>query len=98
MVEVWLTKGLFGEKTEKIADAADGKEAIAALRGWKNSEASRDVYKVEKYDRFLFGEDGVAVDFGDYATFVLFVGEGVKEQINKAFSFGKESGSDGRRS
>lgn len=96
-MEVWLTKGLFGEKTEKIADVEDGEGALAALRGWKDGEAAKSRYKVEKYDRFLFGEDGVAVDFGDYATFVLFVGEGVKEQIGRAFSFGKESGSDGRR-
>lgn len=93
-MEVWLTKGLFGEKTEKIADVEDGEGALAALRGWKNGEAAKSRYKVEKYDRFLFGEDSVAVDFGDYSTFVLMSGGGAPGMIKEAFRRGKENGAE----
>ena len=86
-MEVWLTKGLFGEKTEKIADgAANGEQALSAFRAWKNAEKDTGRYKIERYDRFLFGEDSVAVDFGDYSAFALITGEGAVEEIKRSFA------------
>ena len=86
-MEVWLTRGMFGEKSEKLAgDAKTGAEALAAIHEWKNREAGKGAYKVERYDRFLFGEEGVAVDFGDYSSFFLITGPGAKAEISKALS------------
>ena len=83
-MELWLTKGIFGEKTEKIADAETGREALAALAEWKKRPDVRAAYKVEPYDRVLFGEEGAAVDFGDYSTFALIEGPDARRDVEAA--------------
>lgn len=89
-MEVLLTDGMFG-KGDKIADAETGEQALAAIYEWKKRESPKNRYKVEKYDRFIFGEDGsVAVDFGDYSSFFLIIGPGAKAEIQKALSFKEE--------
>ena len=82
-MEVLLTDGMFG-KGDKIAGAETGEQALAAIYEWKKRESPKNRYKVEKYDRFIFGEDGsVAVDFGDYSSFFLITGPNAKAEIQK---------------
>lgn len=76
---MWLTKGMFGDKTELIAEETSSpKEILEKLFAWKNDGANRKRYKIEQYDRMIFGEDGVAIDFGDYSWFMLITGENFK--------------------
>ena len=70
--EVWLTRHMFGEKLEKIADCGSFDEAMTAIFNWKETHKSDPEYKIEKYDRIIYGkEKGTAVDFGDYSYFML---------------------------
>ena len=70
--EVWLTRHMFGEKLEKIADCDSFDEAMTAIFNWKNIHKVDPEYKIEKYDRIICGkEKGTAVDFGDYLYFML---------------------------
>ena len=72
--EVWLTRFMFGEKLEKIADCCSFDEAMAAVAGWKDAHKADPEYRVEKYDRVIYGnEKGTAVDFGDYSYFMLII-------------------------
>ena len=76
-MEMWLTKGMFGEKVELVAEETDSvKTVMERLFMWKSDETNRRRYKIERYDRMLFGEEGVAVDFGDYSWFMLITGKG----------------------
>jgi len=86
-MEMWLTKGMFGKKAELVAGETDNvKSVMEKLFMWKNDEANRTRYKVEPYDRLVFGgEKGVAVDFGDYSWFMLITGEGA-EHVAKEIS------------
>ena len=77
-MEMWLTKGMFGDKEKLIAeDTEDPKKVFKALFAWKNDAANKKRYKIEQYDRFVFGEGGVAIDFGDYARFMLVAGDDI---------------------
>lgn len=69
--EVWLTRHMFGEKLEKIATCGSFNDAMAAVTKWKNSHKADAEYKIEPYDRIIHGENGAAVDFGDYHYFML---------------------------
>lgn len=72
--EVWLTKRMFGEKLEKIAECRSFDDAMAAVAGWKDAHKADPEYRVEKYDRVIYGnEKGTAVDFGDYSYFMLII-------------------------
>ena len=72
--DVWLTKCMFGEKLEKIAECGSFDDAMAAIAGWKDVHKADPEYKVEKYDRIIYGkEKGTAVDFGDYSYFMLII-------------------------
>lgn len=74
---MWLTKGMFGDKKELIAESTGNpKKILEKLYVWKNDESNRKRYKIERYDRMVFGEDGVAIDFGDYSWFMLVTGDG----------------------
>ena len=79
--EVWLTRHMFGEKLEKIADCDSFDEAMTAIFNWKDTHKVDPEYKIEKYDRIIYGkEKGTAVDFGDYSYFMLITsGENVSE-------------------
>ena len=55
--EVWLTRHMFGEKLEKIADCGSFDEAMTAIFNWKETHYGK--------------EKGTAVDFGDYSYFML---------------------------
>jgi len=71
--DVWLTRGMFGEKLEKIAGCCDSfDDAMFNIGKWKESNRGKKEYKIEKYDRIIYGkEKGTAVDFGDYSYFIL---------------------------
>lgn len=86
---MWLTKGMFGEKTELVVEKTDSvKSVMEGLFMWKSDDANRARYKIERYDRLVFGgEKGVAVDFGDYSWFMLITGEGA-ERVAKEISGG----------
>ena len=91
-MEIWLTEGMFGEKTENIFCCSD-KDAADLVLGvcdeWKKS-ADKSKYKVEKYSRFVFKEnDEVAIDFGDYRYFLLITGKDACKAVNKAL-YGKK--------
>lgn len=74
-MEMWLTRGMFGEKAELVAEeTGDSKRVLERLFMWKNDEDNRKRYKIEPYDRIVFGENGIAVDFGDYTWFMLITG------------------------
>ena len=76
-MEMWLTKGMFGDRDTLIAeDTADSKKIIEKLFMWKNDGRNRRRYKIEQYDRMIFGKEGVAIDFGDYTWFMLVTGDG----------------------
>lgn len=71
-MEVWLTFHMFGEKIEKIADCSSIDDAMNKIMGWKQNNIDNNLYKIEKYDRIIYGkEKGIAVDFGDYSYFML---------------------------
>ena len=75
-MEMWLTKGMFGDKEKLIVENTENpKKVLEKLYMWKNDENNRKRYKIERYDRFVFGENGTAIDFGDYAWFMLVTGE-----------------------
>ena len=47
---------------------------MAAIASWKDAHKADPEYKVEKYDRVIYGnEKGTAVDFGDYSYFMLII-------------------------
>ena len=72
--EVWLTKCMFGEKLEKIAECGSFDDAMAAIASWKDAHKANLEYKVENYDRVIYGnEKGTAVDVGDYSDFMLII-------------------------
>lgn len=79
--EVWLTRHMFGEKLEKIADCGSFDEAMTAIFNWKETHKADPEYKIEKYDRIICGkEKGTAVDFGDYLYFMFIMpGEDMSE-------------------
>ena len=72
--DVWLTRGMFGEKLEKIAECDSFDDAMAVIAGWKETHKADPEYKIEKYGRVIYGnEKGTAVDFGDYSYFMLII-------------------------
>lgn len=80
-MELWLTKGLFGEKTEKLAETECAKTVLERIFAWKHDDGNRKAYKMENYDRMLFDpkRNETAVDFGDYSTFMLIAGDGSQD-------------------
>ena len=76
--EVWLTRQMFGEKLEKIAECDSFDQAMAKIAEWKTANVGSGKYKIEKYDRIICGKGrGAAVDFGDYYYFMLVKPSGV---------------------
>ena len=70
-MEVWLTRRMFGEKLEKVAECASLDDAMTAVFNWKETHRGGE-YKIEPYDRIIYGKErGTAVDFGDYVYFML---------------------------
>ena len=58
-MKLYLTKGMFGDKLETIGAETE------------NDDANKKKYKIESYDRLIFGKNEIAIDFGDYMYFLL---------------------------
>jgi len=85
-MKLQLTKGMFGDVIGQIGDETDNvKTILEHIFNWKSDENNRRHYKVETYDRLLFDDKNnqIAIDFGDYATFMLItdVSDEKKEQF-----------------
>lgn len=87
-MEMWLTKGMFGDKTELVAPETDSvKTVFEKLYMWKHNPANEARYKIERYDRMVFREGEMAIDFGDYSSFMLVTGLGPGEKAQLADMF-----------
>lgn len=69
-MEIWLTDGMFGKKLKKLAVVNSAEDAMAKIQTWKADSKNKAQYKIELYDRIIFGESCVAVDFGSWSTFM----------------------------
>ena len=58
--------------------------AIDACILWK-SRANPGKYRIAKYSRYIFEKsDNVAIDFGDYSSFLLITGKNACEAVHNA--------------
>lgn len=63
---------MFGKKIEQIGEESENaKKIFEYVFYWKNDEENRKKFKIEPYDRLIFRDNEIAVDFGDYYTFML---------------------------
>ena len=84
-MKLYLTKGMFGDKLETIgAETENAKNIIEHIFGWKNDDANKKKYKIESYDRLIFGKNKIAIDFGDYMYFLLV--DGVSDDQKTQFT------------
>lgn len=57
-MKLYLTKGMFGDKLETIGTETENvKNIIEHIFGWKNDDANKKKYKIESYDRLIFGKN-----------------------------------------
>lgn len=83
-MKLYLTKGMFGDRLEQIGDETKNvKTILEYIFGWKNNDEHRHQYKIENFDRFVFGKNEIAIDFGDYKTFMLI--DGINEELKCQF-------------
>lgn len=45
-------------------------QVLNAIAEWKKQDHNKELYRIEPYDRFIFYDDYIVVDFGDYYTFI----------------------------
>ena len=45
-------------------------QVLNAIAEWKKQDHNKELYRIEPYDRFIFYDDCIVVDFGDYYTFI----------------------------
>ena len=45
-------------------------QVLNAIIEWKKQDHNKELYRIEPYDRFIFYDDCIVVDFGDYYTFI----------------------------
>ena len=45
-------------------------QVLNAITEWKKQDHNKELYRIEPYDRFIFYDDCIVVDFGDYYTFI----------------------------
>lgn len=85
-MRLYLTKGMFGERLEQIGDETqEVKKIIEHIYNWKNNDDHKRQYKIESFDSLTFGKGEIAVDFGDYKTFMLI--DGIDESLESQFRF-----------
>ena len=83
-MKLYLTKGMLGERFKQIGDETDKvKKILEYMSFWKKDEENRKRFKIEPYDRIIFHENSLVVDFGDYANFfeIIDVNDDLKEQF-----------------
>lgn len=72
-MNLYLTNGFHGERSIELLQNIKYKTAsqvLKAIAEWKKTKHNKDLYRIEPYDRFTFYDDCIAVDFGDYYTFI----------------------------
>lgn len=70
-MKLYLTKGMLGDRIKQIGDETDKvKRILEYLTFWKQDEGNRKKFKIESYDRFIFHEKSLVIDFGDYSNFL----------------------------
>ena len=45
-------------------------QVLNVIAEWKKQDHNKELYRIEPYDRFIFYDDCIVVDFGDYYTFI----------------------------
>ena len=73
-MKLFLTNGMFGDHLKQIGDDTDDvKRILEHIFAWKHNDDNCREYKVESYDRLIFDDKNnrIAIDFGDYMTFML---------------------------
>lgn len=75
-MKISTTRHIDGEKLEVLAeDVKSKKEAWEII--WKFKDDKLGKLKVESYDRILkISDEKLAIDFGDYSTFILVESDG----------------------
>lgn len=72
-MNLYLTNGFHGERTVELLQNMKYKTAsqvLNAIAEWKKQDHNKELYRIESYDRFIFYDDSIVVDFGDYYTFI----------------------------
>lgn len=83
-MKLYLTNHMFGDRIKQIGDETENvKTILEHVYCWKNDEENRKNFKIEPYDRLIFKDTEIAIDFGDYCTFMLItdVDEAAKDQF-----------------
>ena len=70
-----ITKGINGRKVEEIGKYSSNEidKMDKDFAKWKNSDAAKEKYRIQWYDRVLFFKEKhrLVIDFGDYSYFGL---------------------------
>ena len=72
-MNLYLTNGFHGERSVELLQNMKYKTAsqvLNAIAEWKKQDHNKELYRIEPYDRFIFYDDCIVVDFGDYYTFI----------------------------
>ena len=72
-MNLYLTTGFHGEHSIELLQNMKYKTAsqvLNAIAEWKKQDHNKELYRIELYDRFIFYDDCIVVDFGDYYTFI----------------------------
>lgn len=75
---------MLGDHLKQIGDETDNvKKILEYMTFWKGNLENQKKYKIEPYDRIIFHEKSLIVDFGDYSTFfeITDVNDDLKEQF-----------------
>ena len=69
-MKLYVTRGIGGEILKTLGEAKSRSQAWKLICTFKDE--SKNNLKIEQYDRILkLGEGKLAVDFGDYLSFIL---------------------------
>ena len=72
-MNLYLTNGFHGERYIELLQNIKyktAKQVLNAIAEWKKQDHNKELYRIESYDRFIFYDDSIVVDFGDYYTFI----------------------------
>ena len=72
-MNLYLTNRFHGERSIELLQNMKYKTAsqvLNAIAEWKKQDHNKELYRIEPYDRFIFYDDCIVVDFGDYYTFI----------------------------
>ena len=72
-MNLYLINGFHGEHSVELLQNMKYKTAsqvLNAIAEWKKQDHNKELYRIEQYDRFIFYDNCIVVDFGDYYTFI----------------------------